>query len=118
MAKKILIAEDEKQIVEFLSLRLEESGYEFICAYTGPEALEKARSEKPNLILLDYTLPKMKGTEVCRQIKSDPSLCHIRVILLSAYREDQISGRDLADAYIGKPYDPDELLNKIKELLA
>lgn len=117
MGNRILIVEDERDIVEMLKLRLEENGYEITVAYDGRIALEKARSERPDLILLDYTLPKVKGDEVCRQLKSEDECKNIQIILLSAYREEQISEEKIADAFIGKPYLAEDLLKKIKELI-
>ena len=118
MAKKILIAEDERDIAQMLGLRLEDHGFEVCYAYSGTEALEKAKSEKPDLILLDYTLPKIKGDAVCDELKSNAQYKHIRIILLSGYRKDQILGGQEADLYMGKPYEAHDLLRNIDELLA
>lgn len=118
MASKILIVEDERDIAEMLKLRLEEHGYDIALAHDGLTALELAQSYQPALMLLDYTLPKLKGDEVCRKIKNDEKTKSIRVVLLSAYREDQISDDKIADAFLGKPYDPEQLLKTIQSLLA
>lgn len=118
MAKKILIAEDERDIAQMLALRLEEHGYDTIIVYNGLDALAKARSEKPDLILLDFTLPKLQGNAICRELKSDPQYAHIPIILLSAYRKDQIDEVQRADFYMGKPYEAEDLLQKVDELIA
>ncbi|MBI3313460.1 MAG: response regulator [Candidatus Omnitrophica bacterium] len=118
MAKKILIAEDEPDIAQMLAVRLEDHGFEVVIVHTGPEALSKARTEKPDLMLIDYTLPKLKGDIVCRELKNDPLYAHIPIILLSAYRKDQISEADRADFYISKPYEAEPLIQKIEELIA
>ena len=118
MRKKILIADDEKAIAEMLGVRLEENGYEVLTAYDGLETLAKARSEQPDLILVDYTLSKLKGNEVSRRLKSDEACRHIPIILMSAYREEQIGDTSMADDFVGKPYEAEELLGKIKKWLA
>ncbi|MBI3307395.1 MAG: response regulator [Candidatus Omnitrophica bacterium] len=117
MPKKILIAEDERDIAQMLALRLEEAGYDVLIASSGPEAIALTKSGKPDLILLDFTLPKMNGDVVCRELKSDSNCARIPIILLSAYRQDQIDEHHEADAYLGKPYEAEELLEKIGELL-
>ena len=118
MAKRILVEDDERDIVEMLDIRLQENGYEVFAVYDGLDALTAARTQRPDLILLDYTLPKKNGVEICRELKSDGELKHIPVILLSAYQQDQIDRHHLADAYVTKPYHADKLLLKIATLLA
>ena len=117
MPKKILVVEDEEAIREMLGIRLEEAGYETLFAIDGLSALNQVKENSPDLILLDYTLPKMNGIDVCSQIKENPRLSHIPVILLSAYRREQIDRNHIADDYMPKPYDPDQLLQRISQLV-
>ena len=119
-AKRILLVDDETQLVEMVKIRLEASDYEVLCAYDGQEALDKARKEKPDLIILDLMLPKIDGYKVCRMLKFDEKYKNIPIILFSARAQetDVKLGKEVgADAYISKPFDPPSLLGKIKELL-
>ena len=118
--KRILLVDDEKQLVEMMQMRLEAGGYAVLSAYDGQEALDKARTEKPDLIILDLMLPKVDGYKVCRMLKFDEIYKNIPVILFSAraQEEDIKLGKEVgAEAYITKPFDPAILLAKIKELL-
>ena len=117
---RILLVDDEKDLVETVTFRLEATGYEVIKAYDGQEALDKAKKEKPNLIILDLMLPKMDGYKVCRMLKFDEKYKHIPIILFTAraQEEDKKLGEEVgADAYITKPFEPEALLGKIKELI-
>ena len=120
MKKRILIVDDEPNIVKAVRARLEDSGYEAIAAYDGEEALKKAREEKPDLIILDLMLPMMDGCDVCRKLKLDEKYKAIPIIMFTAkfqpvdIRYGMAQG---ADAYITKPFDPKMLLDKIRELL-
>lgn len=121
MAKKILIVDDEKDLVETLTFRLEAAGFEVIPAYDGLEGLSKARKEKPDLILLDVMMPKMDGYQVCRLLKFSNDMKNIPIVMLTARGQDQdkITGQEVgADVYITKPFDGAELVKKIKEVLA
>ena len=118
--KRILLVDDEKQLVEMMQMRLEAGGYAVLSAYDGQEALDKARTEKPDLIILDLMLPKVDGYKVCRMLKFDEKYKNIPVILFSAraQEEDIKLGKEVgAEAYITKQFDPAILLAKIKELL-
>ncbi len=120
MAKKILVVDDEVQLVEMIKMRLEASGYEIISAHDGQNGLDKAKKEKPDLMILDLMLPKIDGYKVCRMLKFDEKYKQIPIILFSAraQEEDKKIGEEVgADAYIIKPFDPQALLGKIKELL-
>lgn len=120
MAKKILIVDDEIQLVEMVKMRLEAAGYEIISAYDGQEGLEKAKRDSPDLIILDLMLPKMDGYKVCGLLKNDARYSKIPIIMLTAraQEEDKKLGKDLgAEEYLTKPFDPKILLSKIKELL-
>lgn len=118
--KRIMIAEDEVELVKALRIRLEAEGYNCLAAYDGKEALETARREKPDLIILDLMLPKMDGYKVCGLLKKDTRYNKIPIIMFTAkaQKEDMEMGKELgAEAYITKPFDPQILLAKIKELL-
>ena len=118
--KKILLVDDECELVEMIKFRLEAGGYSVITAYNGQEALNKARQEKPDLIILDLMLPKIDGYKVCRMLKFDEKYRHIPIILFTARAQetDRDMGKEVgADAYIVKPFEPQELMGKIGELL-
>lgn len=118
--KKILLAEDEKDMVYAVTLQLEASGFETIVADDGQKALEMARREKPDLIILDLMLPKMDGHKVCGLLKMDARYNKIPIIMFTAraQEEDVKLGKEVgADAYITKPFEPEGLLGKIRELL-
>lgn len=117
---KVLIVDDELELVEMLSLRLEANKYQVISASDGQEGLDKTRTEKPDLIILDLMLPKIDGYKVCRMLKFDEKYKAIPIILFTARaQESDISlGIEVgADAYITKPFEPDILLAKVSELL-
>ena len=118
--KKILIVDDEPELVEMVKIRLESYKYEVIVAYDGQEALKKARQEKPDLIILDLMLPKIDGYKVCRMLKFDEEYKKIPIIMFTARSQesDEKLGYECgADAYITKPFEPAVLLAKIKELV-
>lgn len=120
MSEKILIIEDEPDILRLLEFNLRAAGYTTLRATTGREGLEKARIEKPSLVLLDLMLPDIRGTEVCMQLKSDAKTAHIAVVMLTARSEevDRIVGFELgADDYITKPFSARELVLRIRAVL-
>lgn len=120
MAKKILLVDDEPDIISMLKLRLEASGYDVITAADGNIAYDKARSEMPDLVILDLMLPGMDGYQVCRLLKFNEKYRHIPIIMLTAksQKDDKDWGEKAgADCYLTKPFDAVELLDKIKELL-
>jgi two-component system, OmpR family, alkaline phosphatase synthesis response regulator PhoP len=117
---RILVVDDEIYIVHILDFSLGMEGYEVITALDGEQALEKLKTEKPDLIVLDIMMPKLDGYEVCKSIKSSPETRHIPVILLSAKGRnvDQKMGFDVgADDYITKPFSPRKLVERINQLL-
>jgi DNA-binding response OmpR family regulator len=119
--KKILVVDDEAQLVDMVKMRLEANGYDVITAYNGQEGLDKARRESPDLIILDLMLPKIDGYKVCRMLKFDEKYKNIPIILFTAraQQEDEKLGKEVgADAYITKPFEPQVLLEKIKQLTA
>lgn len=118
--KRILVVEDETQLVDMLKMRLEANHYQVITAYDGREGYEKARKEKPDLIILDLMLPKMDGYKVCGLLKKDARYSNIPIIIFTAraQEEDRKLGEEVgAEAYITKPFEPEVLLGKIEELL-
>lgn len=118
--KKILVVDDEINILTIMEARLRGNGYDVIMASDGQEGLVKARNEKPDLIILDIMLPKLDGYKVCRLLKADEQYKQIPIILLSARTQDsdmEIGKQQGADAYVTKPFTSDVLLNKIQELL-
>lgn len=119
--KRILLVDDEKDLAYAVTLQLEANNFEVLLAYDGQEALDKARREKPDLIILDLMLPKIDGFKVCRMLKFDEKYKNIPIILFTARAQesDKEIGKEVyADSYITKPFDPQELLGKIRELLS
>jgi len=117
MASKILVVDDEKKIVEILKGYLEREGYQIITAYDGRSALELARRDSPDLIILDLMLPEVSGWDVCRELrrKSD-----VPIIMLTARDDttDKIIGLELgADDYVTKPFDPKEIVSRVRAVL-
>ena len=121
MAKgKILVVDDEIYIVHILDFSLGMEGYEVLTALDGEQALEKARAEHPDLIVLDIMMPKLDGYETCKLLKADPATKGIPVILLSAKGRnvDQKIGFEVgADDYITKPFSPRKLVERINAVL-
>lgn len=118
---KIMIVEDDPNIALITEMTLSrKDDFTIVKCTNGEEALERIEEEQPNLVLLDIMMPGIDGYEVCRQIKSSPKTKFISVILLSAKRElqDKLKGMELgADDYIVKPFNPDELLSRVKAQL-
>lgn len=114
---KILIVDDEKNIVELIKFHLKKESYRIVEAYKGRDAIELFRKEKPDLIILDLMLPDMGGFEVCKSIRKESK---VPIIMLTAKGEevDKILGFELgADDYLTKPFSPRELLARIKAIL-
>jgi two-component system, OmpR family, alkaline phosphatase synthesis response regulator PhoP len=117
--QKILLVDDEKDIVEFIKYNLEKEGYQVITAYDGEEALEKM-SQKPDLVILDILMPKLTGYEVCKKIKANKDHQNIPIIFLTAKTSevDEILGLELgASDYIKKPISPQQLVARVKSNL-
>lgn len=114
---KILIVDDEKPISEIITYTLENEGYQTVAAFDGEEAMEKFRSEEPDLVILDLMLPKMNGLEVCREIRKDSA---VPIIMLTAKDSeiDKVVGLELgADDYVTKPFSNRELAARVKASL-
>jgi CheY-like chemotaxis protein/KaiC/GvpD/RAD55 family RecA-like ATPase len=117
---KILIADDEPDIALILKTTLMRNGYTVVVAADGEEALEKARAERPGLLLLDLMMPKKDGYQVCRTLREDPQFSLLPIIMLTAKGEaaDRVLGFDVgADDYIVKPFDRDELVARVRAIL-
>jgi two-component system alkaline phosphatase synthesis response regulator PhoP len=118
--KKILIVDDEPDILEFLEYNLKKEGFVVVTAGDGEEGLSLAAKEKPDLIVLDIMMPKMDGVEICRQIRSNPTYNNPLIAFLTAREEDysQIAALDVGgDDYITKPVKPRVFISRIKALL-
>ena len=120
MSNRILIIEDEGDLLDFLKMRLEANDYEVIAASDGKEGYEKAHSEKPDLILLDLMLPKIDGYWVCSLLKHDERHSKTPIIIITAKSGDEnikLAKECGADAYIVKPFEIEDLLARIAGLL-
>ena len=120
MMQKILLVDDDPDILEFLSYNIKQDGYKIETAENGIEALEKLKFFKPDLIILDVMMPEMDGIETCEKIRKQPEFNNVIITFLTARSEDysQIAGFDSgADDYITKPIRPKLLMSKIKSLL-
>ncbi|MDD5730997.1 MAG: response regulator [Candidatus Omnitrophica bacterium] len=120
MKEKILIVDDEKDIVKMLDYNLKKEGFRTVFAYDGEEALNAANKERPGLIILDLMLPGIDGLEVCKTLKKENKTQSIPIIMLTAKTQetDKIVGLELgADDYITKPFSPGELVARIKAVL-
>jgi two-component system, OmpR family, phosphate regulon response regulator PhoB len=118
--KPILIIEDEKDIVDLIAYHLAQSGFSVISALDGPSGLERAKKERPGLIILDLMLPGMDGKDVCRALKSNLLTQSIPILMLTAKTEemDRVVGFELgADDYVTKPFSPRELVLRVKAIL-
>ncbi|MFP4394104.1 MAG: response regulator transcription factor [Anaerolineales bacterium] len=119
---KVVYIEDEPEMFALVELILEDTNIEFISAIGGHEGLRTIREEQPDLILLDIMMPDVDGWEVYRNLKADPDLSDIPVIIITAKvkRIDQILAQEIVgvDAYLTKPFSPKELLQRVKELLS
>jgi two-component system, OmpR family, alkaline phosphatase synthesis response regulator PhoP len=126
MGKKILVVDDDPDLVDATSIILKSKKYDVSVAYDGVEGLEKARNEKPDLIVLDVMMPQKDGYTLCKELKADPDLCGIPVLLLTAVvanipttRFTQQMGMETeADDFIDKPVEPKMLVERIEALLA
>jgi two-component system alkaline phosphatase synthesis response regulator PhoP len=117
---KILLVDDEPDIVEFLSYNLKKEGYDVLTASNGKDAIEIAKKELPQLIVLDVMMPDMDGIETCREIRDQKGLSEVLIAFLTARSEDytQIAGFEVgADDYITKPIKPRVFISRIKALL-
>jgi two-component system alkaline phosphatase synthesis response regulator PhoP len=120
MKEKILIVEDDKDIIKMLEYNLKKEGFKVIAAHDGEDALDSALRQYPDLILLDLMLPGMDGLEICKSLKNENKTSLIPIIMLTAKSQesDKVVGLELgADDYITKPFSPRELIARIKAVL-
>ncbi len=118
--KRIVIIEDESDMADLVAARLRKEHYETFTAYDGNEGLHEIRARHPDLVVLDIMLPGMSGTEVLKQVRSDPQICHIPVVMLTARTEeaDVVAGLQLgADDYVTKPFSMSVLMARIEALM-
>jgi len=120
MAQRILVIDDEPDLLELVRHNLDRNGFQVETAASGKEALEALRRSQPDLVVLDLMLPDLSGTEICRRIRSDPELEKLPVIMLTAKAEevDRVVGFELgADDYVTKPFSPRELTLRVQAVL-
>ena len=120
LVKKILVVDDEPNIVRSLAYILKKEGYDVSTAKDGEQTMDMVRDSKPHLMILDVMMPRKSGYDVCEEVKSDPDLRDIHVMMLTA--KGQVGDREIglskgADEYLTKPFSPRLILNKVKELL-
>jgi CheY-like chemotaxis protein len=120
MKKRVLVVEDNEQNLYLATFLLEKSGYEIITARDGVEAVEKAKAEKPDLILMDIQLPEMNGYEATRKMKGVPEISHIPIVAVTSYA--MVGDREKALAigcvgYIEKPFMPETFISEIEKHL-
>lgn len=118
--KKVLLVEDDKDIVELVRYNLEKEGYQFLSTGDGTTGLAQVRKTPPDLLILDLMLPKIPGLEICKEIRKDVTLNRLPILILTAKGEeaDRVVGLELgADDYVVKPFSPRELVARIKALL-
>jgi len=121
MSKKILIVDDEPNIVISLEFLMKKEGFEVAVAGDGEEALSKAASFSPDLVLLDVMMPKKSGFEVCEALRADPAKSQLRIVMLTAKGRETEVAKGLAlgaNAYVTKPFSTKDLVAKVKEMLA
>lgn len=118
--KKILIVDDEQDIVESLKFVLEASGFDCYCAYNGEEGLNMAREISPDLIILDVMMPKINGYKICRLLKYDNKYKNIPILMVTARSQDEdksIGEETGVDEYITKPFELDDIVKKVEGYL-
>lgn len=120
MSARILVVDDDRQIVRLLQSYLQQDGFSVLTAYDGDEALHRLRSERPDCLILDLMLPGMDGWEITRIVRGDSSLAATPILMLTARVEDEdkIEGIEIgADDYVTKPFNPREVIVRVKALL-
>ncbi len=119
--KRILVVDDEVELVKALQIRLKQENYEVLVAYDGEEGLQKAQKDKPDLIILDILIPKMEGNSVAIALKGDKETRDIPIIFLTCLAEgltEKPEGRFRGgNFFLGKPFDTEELMSMVKSLL-
>jgi two-component system alkaline phosphatase synthesis response regulator PhoP len=118
--KKILVVDDEPNVIKSLTFVLKKEGYDVSSAVNGEDAMTKIRESKPNLMFLDVMMPKKNGYEVCQDVKSNSSLSDIHIIMLTAKGQEADREKSFnagADEFMTKPFSPISVIDKVKELL-
>jgi len=118
--RKILIVDDEPYVTRSLTFMLKKEGYNVSSAANGEEAMAKVRESKPNLIFLDVMMPKKNGYEVCQEMKSEPGLNDVHIIMLTAKGQEADREKGFnsgADEFMTKPFSPMRVIEKVRELL-
>ena len=121
MTPKVLIADDEPNIVVSLEFMMKREGYEVLVAHDGRQALDMIRRERPNLVLLDAMMPGMSGFDVCEAVRDDEQARETRILMLTAKGRETDVARGVgagADAYVIKPFSTRDLMQKVREMLA
>ncbi len=121
MKKKILIVEDEEDVLTVETIRLEKSGYEVFSAKNGHEGIALAQKIHPDLIFLDLLIPQMRGEEICRELKGNPETKDIPVVFITASQVEKVEQKVImngAQAYIIKPFETEELMAVVKRFTA
>lgn len=121
MARRILIADDEPNIVISLEYLMKREGFEVFIAEDGDQAMAMIRADPPDLVILDVMMPRRNGFEVCQEIKSDPTLQAVRILMLTAKGRETEVTKGLAmgaDAYVTKPFSTKELVERVRAMLA
>ncbi|TPE46843.1 response regulator transcription factor [Amaricoccus solimangrovi] len=121
MGTKVLIADDEPNIVVSLSFLMKREGYDVLVARDGVEALETIRAERPRLVLLDAMMPRLTGFDVCEAVRADENVRDTRILMLTAKGRDSDIARGLgagADAYVTKPFSTRDLAARVRDMLA
>ena len=116
----VLVVDDDPVIVNLLQVNFEIEGYDVLTAHGGESGLIQAKAEHPDAVVLDVMMPGMDGLEVARRLRSDPNTARIPIVLLSAKAQsaDIQAGLEVADEYITKPFEPLELLERVRALVA
>lgn len=118
--KKILVVDDEPNVITSLTFVLKKEGYDVSSAVNGEDALAKIQQSKPNLVFLDVMMPKKNGYEVCKEVRGNSSLSDIHIIMLTAKGQEADREKGLnvgADEFMAKPFSPMMVIEKVKELL-
>jgi len=121
MSAKILVADDEPNIVVSLEYMMKREGYEVLVARDGQEALEAIRTARPQLVLLDANMPRMTGFEVCEAVRAEADICDTRILMLTAKGRETDMARGMGvgvDAYVTKPFSTRDLVQKVRDLLS
>jgi CheY-like chemotaxis protein len=120
MKKRVMLIEDEQELVDLMKMRLEASGYETLAAYDGEEGLKIIEKNRPDLVLLDILMPKLDGFAVCRKLKAEEKTKNIPIVVVSASGGKDLPKRCLdagADDFIFKPFEAKDLLEKVAKWL-